>query len=159
MWMKLIGSLKFGTTLFCLNGCTTVRPPLRDVSRESKKRRWINSCMTSFYNNGIRRFHMTNIITCMHRNLNTCFLTPIATDNVLFGVINWHSRRQRFIPHQHKKVMAATRGPSSACESQILLDRTSRDCGRLQICDATRRWNFCLMTKLTLMLTLRPHDV
>jgi len=34
----------------------------------------------------------------------------------------------------------------------------SCDRRRLHICDVTRRWKFCLMTTLTLILTLRPHD-
>jgi len=33
--------------------------------------------------------------------------------------------------------------------------RASCDCGGLQTCDVTRRWNFCLMTTLTLILTQR----
>jgi len=34
--------------------------------------------------------------------------------------------------------------------------RASCDRGRLQICDMSRRWNFCLMTTLTLIQTIGP---
>ena len=48
---------------------------------------------------------------------------------------------------------AATRGPSSDAESQMLLDHSLERhviAKGYKDCDVTRNWNFCLMARLTL---------
>jgi len=78
------------------------------------------------------------------------------TLNIIF-YINMFLVRNAKSSHIQK---AASRCPLEFGRQNLIYYWTIASCdrGRLQILNETLRWNFCLMTTLTLMLTLRPSQ-